>query len=214
MAFLETLKTTGEALAGVVVFIGSCWKGFGKKWWERYRKSLHARWDHLKEEMSAQNTQIASIKHMLYPNGGSSVFDMQTKVVAQVGDIIKKLNSLQVNTRNMWDILEIAAWESDENGQITWVSIPFCELVGATPSEMMGNSWVGRIAYWDRDKVVKTWKESISNGFEFNLIHSLRKSDGLYQMVQPIVIHNKDNSGKVLNSLGRLIKVGDPYKHE
>jgi len=135
-------------------------------------------------------------------------------MVSNIDDIILKLNGLQVSNRNTWDILDIASWESDSEGRITYVSLAFCDLIGASPLEVMGNSWVGRVASWDRDMVVKLWRESVANGSEFTLIHSLRRNDGKYQMVQPIVIHNKDKHGTVLNSLGRLLKIGEPYSHE
>lgn len=214
MMLLETIKTIGEVIGSIMLVGTACWRGFGRKWWNRYRESVHARWDKLARELIAQNEQLAAIKHMLYPNGGTSMFDMQIKTVSQVKDIILKLNGLQVSNRNTWDILDISSWESDSLGRITYVSVAFCELIGALPTEVMGNSWVGRVASWDRDMVVKLWKESVANGSEFTFVHSLRRNDGLYQMVQPIVIHNKDPEGNVLNSLGRLLKIGEPYKRD
>ncbi len=212
MALLDTAKTVAEVIGGVIIALTAFWKTFGKKWYMKYRKSVHDRWNNLTVLLGKQDLQIQSIKHQLYPNGGSSIFDKQDKVIKRLEDISKSIINLQFSNKNTWDILDIASWESDNTGRVTYVSLAFCDLVGAHPSEILGNAWVSRIAHWDREKVVKEWREAVANGSEFTLEHSLLKNDGYYQRVRPIVIHNKDTDGKVLNSLGRLIPVGEPYK--
>lgn len=211
MPMLESLKTTLEIITTASVILFTIYKLVFRRWYRKYKETEAAHRKAFFDELAKQNVVIGEIRSQVFPNGGGSIFDMQKKTTEQISNIVLKLNSLQASNRNTWDILDIASWESDNEGKVTYVSLGFCDLVGANPSEIMGNSWVGRIATWDRDTVVSTWREAVSNGSEFTLTHSVRKNDGTYQMVTPVVIHNKDEHGKVLNSLGRLLKVGEPY---
>lgn len=211
MAILESLKTSLEIIISGSAIIFTIYKLIFRKWYRNYKEHLKLEKEALFSELHAQNAQIKLIKDKLYPNGGSSIDDKVEKVMKKLSNVELGLNSLQVGQRNTWDILDIASWESDNEGKVNYVSAAFCDLLDCTPDEVMGNSWIGKIAYFDRDKVLKLWKEAIDNASEFTFPYNIKRGDGRYQKVAPIVIHNKDEHGVVLNSLGRLLKVGEPY---
>lgn len=207
---MELIKSLGIAcgvLATMLTLMGIIYKMFLKKWWTKRQAAKKAEWNKMLSD-------ISEIKGQVFPNGGGSIVDMQNRIMAQIKAILQTVGTLSAGQRNILDIMEIPSWESDHEGRVTFVNNALCELIGATPADLMGNSWVGRVAYFNRDQVVREWRQSVENASDFNLPHSLKMADGKYQKVQPSVIHNKNEEGKVLNSLGRLVKVGEPYKYE
>lgn len=205
MPNLESLKITVEIIGSLTGAIFFCYKIFIKKWYRNYKEREQAKWDNLHAVLNKQDAVNKQIKDKLFPNGGSSIDDKVEKIIVGV-------SALQMGQRNTLDILDIASWESDSEGRFVYVSTSLCELMGATPGELLGNSWVGDVAHFDRDAVLKAWHESIRYASGFNIKFSIKKSDGNYQDVSPVVIHNKDKQGKVISSLGRLVKVGELYK--
>lgn len=207
MEFLKTIGISAGWLTSILVFGFTVYKLFIKKWWARHKAAQQQKWETIANDLKM-------IKGQVFPNGGGSIVDMQRKTMNEIKEISNTIGSLTNGQRNILDIMDIPSWESDEEGKVTFVNTALCDLIGATPQDLLGNSWVGRVAFWDRDKVVKEWRESIENASDFNVPHSLRRNDDQYQKVCPSVIHNKDKEGKVINSLGRLTKVGEPYPYQ
>lgn len=226
MNFLQTIAAVFTALVAIVGGGFTLYKLLFKKWLDARtarRKALlkaeqEALWSALQEtlmqEMQKQNVVIKEIRGQVFPNGGGSIIDMQKKTFEHLQQLVTTVGTLSVGQRNILDILDVPSWESDENGRFTFVNTALCELVGATPAELLGLSWTGRVAFYDRDKVVKEWRESVENASDFNVPYHIKRFDHLYQKVQPSVIHNKNADGKVLNSLGRLVKVGEPFEYK
>jgi len=226
MEYLKELGTALGVVASLLTVCGLLWKMFLKKWWtkrqaakkDKLKAEQEALWSALQEtlmqEMQKQNVVIKEIRGQVFPNGGGSIIDMQKKTFEHLQQLVTTVGTLSVGQRNILDIMDVPSWESDEHGRFTFVNTALCELVGATPAELLGLSWTGRVAFYDRDKVVKEWKESVENASDFNVPYHIKRFDHLYQKVQPSVIHNKNADGKVLNSLGRLVKVGEPFEYK
>jgi len=209
MTFLQNIYTVIIGMGALSVSIFTIYKLWFKKWYEKYRAKKkaeeEAKWLKLHES-------IKEIRDQVLPNGGSSMNDIQKEMRETLDVVVLAVNSLSVGQRNFCDILDIASWESDAEGRVTYASMGLCELMNAHPEEIKGNSWVGLIADFDRDRIVKGWREAVANASDFRMEHSIEIDEGVYQRVKPIVIHNKDKTGRVLNSMGRLTKDGEPYK--
>lgn len=226
MSFLQTIAAVFTALVAIVGGGFTLYKLLLKKWINAYaarRKATlkaeqEALWNKLQEsllqEMEKQNVVIKEIRGQVFPNGGGSIVDMQKRTFEKINTLVATVGNLSAGQRNILDIMDVPSWESDEHGRFTFVNTAFCELVGATPVELLDLSWTGRVAFYDRDKVVKEWKESIENASDFNVPFHVKRSDHQYQKVIPSVIHNKNTDGKVLNSLGRLAKSGEPFEYK
>lgn len=142
---------------------------------------------------------LNAIKTQLSPNGGNSLYDM--------------VYDLKFGQRSTWELMDVAVWESDKNGRITYVSQALCTMIGCNVDDMLGFSWINKVAADHRNKIFDSWKMSVENASEFNETYPYKKDDGMYQMVNAIAIHLKDNQGKVISSKGRFIKVDEPYKY-
>ena len=114
------------------------------------------------------------------------------------------LARLEVGQRNTREISNISNWESDSDGRVTYVSASLCEMIGYSAEQFMHDSWKGFVVDKDRDRVFKSWKDSVQNASHFSETFLFRKFDGSFIRVSAIALHNKDKYGKVLNSIVRL----------
>ena len=216
--FWQNIVSTATSICGLAIAFYSIYKIFIKKWVikrrERKKAELQAEQkvimdvmkDELIKEFGKQNENIKLIKDKLYPNGGTSIDD-------KVGQILVQMKELRSGQLNTWEIMDVAIWNSDAGGRTTYVNKPYCELVRCIPTDVMGLSWLGLIAKFDRDRVEKEWEKSIANASDFDLCYSFELPGGLFQKVNGIAIHNKNKlTGKLENSIGRLIKIGEPTK--
>lgn len=204
MKFLESLGITAGALTSVIVFGFTFYKLFLKKWLKKRKEERQKQWDTI-------TLDIKLIKQQVFPNGGESIVDMQRNLLIQVKDAVYSINTLAVGQRNMLDIMDVASWESDSDGKTVYVNKTYCELVRCIPVDALGNSWIGLVATFDRDRVMREWNRSIENASDFDLCYCFQLPDGSYQRVNGVAIHNKDKStGKLQSSIGRLIKIGEP----
>lgn len=158
-----------------------------------YKKAKADRTKHRQDLMF----EVLKIKSQLYPNGGESLFD--------------HVISLKFAQKNTWEVLEMAVWESDINGRITYVTTALCRMVGRTPVELLHNSWLGKIIQDQREEVEEEWQDSLRTGSMFSMYFIFIRADGMHQKVHAIAIHNKNKSGEVISSLGRISKEGEPY---
>lgn len=180
---------------------------WAKKRFEHYRKNRDTARSMQTEILGRVIEDLKVIKHQVLPNGGSSLNDKVSDIASHLGEIDKTLVAMKLRQRNSSEILDVANWESDKDGRVEYVSTALCDLVGRTSASLMDFRWQAYIHPEDRDRITKEWSESIKSGGEFNSFYRYIKADGAVQKVRGKAIHNTDENGNVMNSLGRLIKV-------
>jgi PAS domain S-box-containing protein len=156
--------------------------------------------------------KLKSIREQVNPNGGLSMNDAVVRIEKRLGSIDNQLVDLKIGQRNTLDLMDIAYWESDNEGRVTYVSVAMCEILGCTQIDILDSSWMGLIDSEDRSRVIHEWSESVKFASEFNCTYNYRRPDGQYQRVQAVAIHHKNNDGKVDNTKGKIIKIGEPFK--
>ena len=156
--------------------------------------------------------ELQAIKKEFKTNGGSSLKDDIVRLSDGMKEVNIRLDGITVEQRINREIMEVANWESNSEGQVTYVSTALCEIIGCTQMDLLHNSWIGFVDAADRKRVVTEWRESIENASEYNCIYNFRKTDGMLQKVKAVAIHVKDEKGKVKETLGRITKIGEPYK--
>lgn len=148
--------------------------------------------------------ELEEIKLQLFPNHGTSLNDK----------IILYFEELLLGQQNVLEIIDKATFKTDKDGRVVYVSLSLCDLFDCTPNQISDHSWLGLIAKEERDWVKKEWFESIRNASQFTVEFNIRKCNGEYQKVKPLAIHNKNKSGKVMNSLVRFTPIGEPFKNK
>jgi len=206
MNYLQSVGTALGVIASLFSVCGLAWKMFIKKWWTARQAAKKAEWNKL-------ITDLSLIKGKIFPNGGSSLDDKMEMSLKDNRDIKASLLELRAGQRNTWEIMDVAVWISNDQGATVYVNKPYCELVGHTYPDAIGMSWLGLIASADRTRIKDAWKDSIDTISDFDQCYSFKRSDGMYQKVNGMAIHNRDKvTGKLVSSMGRLIKIGEPTK--
>lgn len=137
------------------------------------------------------------------PNGGSTFKDGLMRIEQTLFDI-------QESQRAFFDVQELAYWVSDENGHCIYSSKALCEITGRTSDEIKGNNWAAWLHPKDK-QVFDTWNDSVANNIIFNLDYTYKRSDGMWQDVNGYAVHKQKDS-KYIGSVGRLKKLGEPYR--
>lgn len=120
----------------------------------------------------------------LSPNNDTSFFDK----------VFNEFDELKIDNRNTLEMLNIAYWKSDEDGEVFYVSPPLCDMWDCHGKDMMDKSWSGLVK--DSYHVLRAWKESVENASQWTDIIELKNGT----KVKPYAIHNKKGDGTVKNS--------------
>lgn len=179
--------------------------------WATWKYYLHPRSKKIHAEKIALENLInflpvlQNIASEFKPNGGSTFKDGLMRIEQALFDI-------QESQRAFFDVQELAYWVSDESGECVYASKTLCEIMGRTSDEIKGNNWAAWLHPKDKG-IFKTWNDSVKNNIIFNEDYTYRKSDGYWQDVNGFAVHKiRSSDGLYLGSVGRLKKVGDPYK--
>lgn len=204
MSTLDIIKLGLEVIAILISAGVLVWAKRRYKHFKDNRDSVRALQTEILGKVMAD---LKAIKQEVQPNGGHSLNDKVSGISEHLVDIDKKLIELKLRQRNGSEILDVANWESDSEGRVEYVSTALCDLLGRTSSSLMDNRWTAYLHPDDKDRVVKEWHDSVRSAGDFNSVYKFIKSDGTVQNVNGKAIHNTDEHGKVMNSLGRLIKI-------
>lgn len=142
---------------------------------------------------------VTKIHHEINYNNGSSIKDAITRIESRIG-------RLEDNQRIVMNVQNVAFWESDADGLVTYVSPALCKLVGRSESEIMGNNWVSCIEPSDKEKVFDAWNFSVETKSPFDEYYRYKKPDGGNVHVWGLAFHKVEN-GKLIGSLGKLEKI-------
>ena len=127
-----------------------------------------------------------------------------------LAELVASIGGIVLSQRNLREIANIASWESDANGSVTYVAPSLCEIYGVSAEYIMEYSWVGLIIPRDRQRCIEAWQDSIKYGSPYEIDLTIQKGDGMFIDIHATAIHTKKD-GKVISSLGRVI-AGNPYK--
>lgn len=71
--------------------------------------------------------------------------------------------------RTLAENAPIGIFQTDPNGQCTFVNKHWCSVAGMDQSEALGGGWGNAVHPLDRDVVFSAWNESLNSGSEFEL---------------------------------------------
>lgn len=113
------------------------------------------------ETLSKQNQILAEIRAQVFPNGGQSMSDRLDKVLnfAKMGERRSLILSEHSN---------IPTFECDEFGLCVWVNTALANLFGMERAEMLGNGWLKAVDSDDKQRVWRTFKESIEQNIPYS----------------------------------------------
>lgn len=205
----------GVLIPFLIAFVWWIWrecKKFFKKWYSNYREAENQFRKYQLEQNDVVVKQLEEIKKEFKTNGGSSLKDDLAGLKKDMNNMKDQLISVVNSQRLNREVMGEANWESDREGLFKYVSTALCEIIGCSQVEMLDNSWIGFVDPEHRKRVMDEWTDSVKMASEFNMEFNYRRTDGSFQRVRATAVHIKDEKGHVKETLGRITKVGEPFK--
>lgn len=188
--------TVAEAiglLAGIAAAIKVLWtlgKFLKKKWIAMFSNVLiHEKIDHLAE-------CVQTLTGELLTNNGTSVKDSLLRLENSIA-----LTSERQRAR-MLDSTELV-YETDLEGNCTWVNRTYSRAVERGFEELMGKGWINVISEDMRDEVDEKWYESVQDNreFEMNIMYVKPSGEEFPVMVRS---YKMRHNGKTIGFLGSV----------
>ena len=152
------------------------------------------------------HTMIPSIYSELTPNHGSSIKDKIDKIDKKVDENTKVTNLICHRQRWILDNRSEPIFESDANGNCTWVNEKYCQLTKHNISHFIGNGWKSMIHEDDRERVIQEWESAVEDKRSSTCTYRIVDVDGniyhisaistindIYGYIGTITILNKES---------------------
>lgn len=111
------------------------------------------------------------IQAELHSNGGSSLRDAINRIDGNVNKVFDSVTSLQADTDLQSDVLGLAQFKVDVDGNIISSNRSFKKLYGFIDDEGYGHGWVNAVLEEDRDRIFKEWMRAVANKTEYHIEH-------------------------------------------
>ncbi|MBV8245262.1 MAG: PAS domain-containing protein, partial [Candidatus Eremiobacteraeota bacterium] len=99
-------------------------------------------------------------------------------------------------------------WSGASDGTIDYLNRRFIEYTGWTAERLAAESVPGIVHPEDRERTVRAWRESLSQGSEYEVEYRLRRaSDGAYRWFIARAVPMRDESGKIVQWIGTATDV-------
>lgn len=103
----------------------------------------------------------------LYPNGGSSMFDLMKRNESCLGQIRRHLAIVEAQSHAFRDSIGMLAYTTNPEGAHVQSSRPLLELVGMAPEEATGLGWKNCIAPEDLGRYAESWASAVEDERDF-----------------------------------------------
>jgi PAS domain S-box-containing protein len=125
--------------------------------------------------------------------------DLEAKVKEQTSELQKSYDQLRL----ILDSFPQMAWTAEPNGKIDFFSNSWINYIGDSLFSMDPTTWKDFIHPDDFDKTVKTWKEALEKGKEFEYENRIKRaSDNTYRWSHTKALPLKDSNGNVFKWVG------------
>jgi len=156
------------------------------------------------------------VKHI--HNLGHPVFNSTGELVEYIGttmDVTERKHAeeaLQARERELRLIAESIPGMivvNSPDGSNEYTTQRLLDFVGRELGDLKGLKWVSVLHPDDADSMVNKWLDSVKTGRPMEVIHRMRRADGVYRWFQSRVEPLFDAQGKILRWYGLIIDVDD-----
>ena len=110
---------------------------------------------------------ISKIKAELTSNSGKSLKDLVKKIEVDVNSNTNLTKTIMCRQRWILDNRSEPIFETDENGNFTWVNEAFIRLTKRACYDLLNNKWKNIIIETQRDAVYEHWDRAIKEKRSF-----------------------------------------------
>ena len=183
------INNWGTTIAGICTASGTIYL-FVKRLMKKLKPHLE-----ILENLRKLTLTVNEISSQFQKNGGSSLADKINSLQKDVKENIvltKKIENRQIFNS---DISDLVMFETDSNGNCTFVNSAYSRLIQRPKEELLGGGWILGIIEEDRDSVLKEWHEAIATKRNFEKTINLVNKNNEEYLVKCIAIRQPDSSG-------------------
>lgn len=135
---------------------------------------------------------VETIYAELTPNHGTSLKDKINKIEKRLDENTTATERIMCRQRWLLDSREEPIFESDANGECTWVNNKYCSLTGYKLEEFLKNGWHNVIHQKDREYVVNEWNAAVEGKRDSHCSFRVVCKDGTIYKVHVTATRNAD----------------------
>lgn len=132
-----------------------------------------------------------------------------TLVTLIVGETQQKLKRSEERYRKLADFAPVGIFETDAQGDCTFVNRKWCQIAGLSSEQALGTGWASAIHPDDVPVVEKAWYQLVREESEFNLEYRFRTPAGadiwVFGTATPVI----DENGAICSYLGVLVDISE-----
>lgn len=109
---------------------------------------------------------------------------------------------VESQTRLLLDTIPQQIWSGPPDGTLDYCNARWRSYVGIGLDELQGNGWQQMLHPDDRDRVLRAWQESVTNGTPYEQEERHRRADGLYRWFLSRALPMRDAEGRIVRWYG------------
>lgn len=152
----------------------------------------------VKDDISILKSEINKISNEFKTNGGKSLKD-------QINDLQSSTKTILYRQRWILDNRHEPIFETDEDGNFTWVNDAFIRLTDRPFRELQNNNWINCLREDSREEITESWKLAIQNKRTFE--HALFIVDSKNKIFSTKCIASRQEDGKYIGSFMNVEKI-------
>jgi PAS domain S-box-containing protein len=124
------------------------------------------------------------------------------------------LKASEQQSRALIDAIPQQIWTGPPDGTIDFCNAPWRSYTGLSLDELQGDVWQRMLHPDDRERVIKTWQESVRNGTPYESEERHRGADGNYRWFLSRAVPMRDAKGRILRWYGTNTDIEDRKRAE
>ena len=182
-----------------------------------------------------QNTELQSKGYYLFEsllmtrNGTPLPVEVSCKIIEYNGrpailstirDITERRNAQEAlkesetRYRMIGDLVPFGVWACDAQGNFTYLSESFLDVLGTTLEECRKNGWMHLLPREDRDRTMADWRQCIQTGSFWDYEYRIADTTGRGYIVLSRGAPHMDSTGKITSWVGIHLDITERKRYE
>jgi len=153
----------------------------------------HRVWKQRKESGTAIEKELTDSQIDCYP-----IREVLARIIViekLIEDLSEDLDTRRQVLIAVLNAMELACWESDENGNCVFASNKLSEIIGLPTNQILGNGWITNLIESDKQRVFTEWENSVKQKrmfvMKYGFIHSNDVIINVRAVSSPIIVKGK-----------------------
>ncbi|HKR07083.1 MAG TPA: PAS domain S-box protein [Bacteroidia bacterium] len=189
---------------------------FRMKWMEYFNRALNG--EHFSIEtdsiVSRENTYSQISFNPIHSGNEITGISCISVDITPLKKINEQLKTSEELFRNLIENSPIGIYQTDVNGNCTFVNKKWCELTGLTQEEAAGKGWVNALHPEDKERIYEHWNDAAKykQVFRDEYRYLSRNKKEIWVSVNAVI--NKDANGKITGYIGTVEDITEIKKKE